>query len=411
MSKRLVLTLALVVAASLVLAEVLLRPASGDRLHLLVILAIPAVVAVAATPMLSRWVSRRASVAGAVLAVALCSLTLGAATSSAASNAMFVSSHDFRLFVVVLLLSSGIALVVGSQLSRPLARDIQRLEHVAERVAAGDLTVRSGIDRHDEVGATARAVDAMVLTLADMERERAMLTEARRHLFTSIGHDLRTPLSAMRAAVESLEDGVAPDPQRYFGIISAQLTTVDTLLDQLIEFARLESGHASTVRERLSVAELADESAEALAPLAGRRGIRIMVDADGSGMVLGNAVELGRVLRNLVDNAIRHSPDDGTVHVAVEDRPTGVTTRVMDTGEGFPADFRAHAFEPFTRADPSRNARTGNTGLGLAICQAIVAVHQGRIWLGDGPGGDVRFTLPPLATPPSQTPPIQNEAP
>jgi len=268
MSKRLVLTLALVVAASLVLAEVLLRPASGDRLHLLVILAIPAVVAVAATPMLSRWVSRRASVAGAVLAVALCSLTLGAATSSAASNAMFVSSHDFRLFVVVLLLSSGIALVVGSQLSRPLARDIQRLEHVAERVAAGDLTVRSGIDRHDEVGATARAVDAMVLTLADMERERAMLTEARRHLFTSIGHDLRTPLSAMRAAVESLEDGVAPDPQRYFGIISAQLTTVDTLLDQLIEFARLESGHASTVRERLSVAELADESAEALAPLA-----------------------------------------------------------------------------------------------------------------------------------------------
>jgi two-component system sensor histidine kinase BaeS len=394
MSRRLVMSLALWVLVAVVLAELLLSPASGDRWQLLLVLTGPAVVALLLTPFVSRWVSTRASVAGAALAVALCSLALGAATSSAASNAMFVSSHDYRLFIVVLLLSSGIAVAVGTQLTRPLARDIGRLESVAEQVAAGDLSVRTGISRHDEVGATARAIDTMVGTLAVAEADRARLTEARRHLFTSIGHDLRTPLAAMRVAVESLEDGVAPDPQRSLGVIAAQLATLDSLLDQLFEFARLESGQVGTVRERLSLAELADECADTLGPLAARRGIHVRVDSSGPAMVVAHPVELPRVLRNLVDNAVRHAPDGSTVVIAVRSERNRVELRVDDDGPGFPDEFRDRAFEPFTRADPSRNARTGNTGLGLAICKAIVDAHHGRIWIGPGPGGHVHCSLP-----------------
>ncbi|MCU1361810.1 MAG: putative two-component histidine kinase [Ilumatobacteraceae bacterium] len=398
MTRRLIIGLGLLVAVAIVLAELLLRPAADDRWHLWLIIAGPAFVAAAITPLLARWVSSRASVAGVALTVALCSLALGAVSSSAASNAMFVSSHDYRLFLVVLLMSSGIALIVGSQLSRPLARDLSRLGQVAVTVTDGDLTVRTGISRADEVGTTALAIDTMVQALADAAAERTRLATARQHMLASIGHDLRTPLSAMRAAVESLEDGVASDPSQTLAGIGKQLIGMDAMLDQLIEFSRLESGHVTSTVERVSLAELADECVEALTPLASARRVRLALAIDGPAMVTGSPLELSRVLRNLVDNAVRHSPDDGDVTIAVGGDASEVRLSVLDAGQGFPADFRDRAFEPFHRADPSRNARTGNAGLGLAICRAIVESHGGTISLGNGPSGLVNVVLP--ASPP-----------
>ncbi|MGD9999036.1 MAG: sensor histidine kinase [Ilumatobacteraceae bacterium] len=403
MSRRLVLGLVALVVVASIIAELLLQPAASDRWELFAIIAAPALIALVATPLLARWVSGRASVAGVALTVALCSLALGAVSSSAASNAMFVSSHDYRLFLVVLLMSSGIALIVGSQLTRPLARDVRRLGQVADAVASGDLTVRTGIARADEVGATAAAIDTMIDALARADDERTRQATARQHLFTSIGHDLRTPLAAMRAAVESIEDGVATDPTHTLAVMSAQLRAMDAMLDQLIEFSRLESGHVAEARERVSVTELADECVEALSPLAAPRHIRLVLDAAGPAMVTGSPLELSRVVRNLVDNAIRHSPDHGDVTIRVADDQTSVWLTVVDQGPGFPADFRDRAFEPFHRADPSRNARTGNTGLGLAISRAIVTAHGGTISLGDGPGGSVHVVLP--ASPARSTPP------
>ncbi|CAN0434261.1 unnamed protein product, partial [Phaeothamnion confervicola] len=261
------------------LAEVLLDPPSGDeRLHLSVILAGPVVVTAVLVPLLRRWVSGRASVAGAALAVGLCSLALGAVSTSAASNAMFLSSHDYRLFLVVLLLSCGIALVVGAQLTHPLARDIERLGQVAALVGAGDRSVRSGIDRRDEVGAAARAIDSMVQSLADADEARTRATAARQQMFASIGHDLRTPLAAMRAAVESLQDGIAPDPDRYLAVVAAQVGTMESLLDQFVQYARIESGDAGA-RATASITEIAHEAVEALQPLAHRRHVQLCLDA------------------------------------------------------------------------------------------------------------------------------------
>lgn len=406
MNWRMLLWLAVLVVGAAVLAEVLLSPPSADeRWHLLAILAAPAVVAAALVPVLRRWVAGRASVAGAALVVGLCSLALGAITTSAASNAMFLSSHDYRLFLVVLVLSCGIALVVGTQLTRPLARDIARLGHVAEQVAAGDLTARTGIERKDEVGRTAAAVDAMVHSLHDAALERERLAAARQMLFTSIGHDLRTPLAAMRAAVESLQDGIAPDPVRYLGVVGNELDNVEALLDQLVEFARIESGQRVHTSEVVSVSEIAHEAIEALTPVADRRGVRLTLRTDHPAHVSANQLDVSRALRNLLENAIRHSPADGTVTVSIDhgmpidhstsvDGRRGVTVQVVDQGDGFPTDFREHAFDPFTRADPARATRTGHAGLGLAITRALVQQHGGRAWLGDGPGGDVRIWFP-----------------
>ena len=400
MSTRLVIWLAALVVAAGLLAELLLEPPSGDeRLHLLLILAAPAVVTAALVPLLRRWVSRRASVAGAALMVGVCSLAIGAATTSAASNAMFLSDHDFRLFLVVLLLSCGLALLVGVQLSAPMARDIARLGDVAEAVAAGDLSVRTAITRRDEVGRTAAALDSMVAALRAAAEERARLADARQMLFTSVGHDLRTPLAAMRAAVESLQDGVATDPDRYLGVIGSELHNVEALLDQLKAFARIESGAPLGPQEMVAVAEVADEAVEALGPLAERRGVKLALVADGPGTVRATVLDVSRCLRNLVENAITHSPHGGSVRVEVGPAADaagepGVEVRVLDQGPGFPAEFRDRAFEPFTRADPARTTRTGHAGLGLAITRALAQQHGGRAWLGAGPGGDVRLWFP-----------------
>ena len=395
MNARFLWWLAALVAGAALLAEVLLRPPSTDeRLHLLVILAAPAVVTAALVPVLRRWVSRRASVAGAALLVGLCSLALGAATTSAASNAMFLSNHDFRLFLVVLLLSCGIALAVGVQLSAPLARDIARLGQVAEAVAAGDLDVRTEIHRKDEVGRAAAAVDEMVQSLRAAAEERQRLAQARQLLFTSVGHDLRTPLAAMRAALESVQDGVARDPDRYLQIVGSELHNVEALLDQMTAFARIESGAPLGQRELVAMAEVAHEAVEALGPLAERRDVQLAVEAADAGTVRAPPLDLARCLRNLVENAIAHSPAGGKVTVTVMAAADGVEARVRDDGPGFPADFREHAFEPFTRADPARTTRTGHAGLGLAITRALTLQHDGRVWLGPGPGGDVRIWFP-----------------
>ena len=387
--------IALVVSV-LGLAQLLLRPDSEDQLQLIVVFGTPAAIAIVLVPVFKRWVTTRASVAGAGLFVAFSSLALGAITTSAASNAMFLSSHDFRLFLVVLSLSCGISMVVGAQLSRPLARDIAQLGTVAERVTRGDLDVRTEISRRDEVGRAAVAIDMMIESLSAARVQRERDANARQNLFRSIGHDLRTPLSAMRAAVESLQDGVAPDPARYYEILGAQVDGIEALLDQLVEFARIESGHQPADRVRVSLAELAGEAADALSPLAHRLGATIEVTASSSADVLASPVEVSRVMRNLLENAVRHSPIGGGVRVVVsEDTGThGVLATVVDDGDGFPADFREHAFEPFTRADPARTNRSGHSGLGLAITRGLVESHGGRIWLGDGPGGDVRVWLP-----------------
>ncbi len=402
MSRRLVLGLMLLVVTAIGLAELLLDPPADDRLHLWTIIAAPAVVAAAVTPLLGRWVSRRPSVAGVALTVGLCSLLLGTVSSSAASNAMFVSGHDYRLFLVVLLMSSGIALVVGGQLTRPLARDVHRLGQVAVSVAEGDLSVRTGVERADEVGTTAAAIDQMIASLGAAETERRQMATDRQQLFASLGHDLRTPLAAMRAAVESLEDGVAVDPGRTLAVVHGHLRSMEALLEQLIELSRLGSGQLAAAVERLSLTELADECIEALAPLANTRDVHLELRADDPAMLTGSPFELSRLMRNLVDNAVRYSPDGAsvTIEVGVSPADEAVTLVVRDDGPGFPEWFRDQAFEPFTRADEARatNGR-GNAGLGLAICRAVVDAHGGTIGLGEGPHGCVAVTLPTVFDP------------
>lgn len=335
-----------------------------------------------------------------VLAIAIAALAVGAIAAIALGRLMVLEAGEARSALGVLAVTAIVAIVLTVIASAPLGRDAARLEDAVRRLEAGDRTARTGVDRRDELGHVARALDELTERLDALERERAAIEDERRRTFASVGHDLRTPLSALRAAVEALADGVAPDPERYVRSMARDVEALGSLIDDVFLLATIESGRLDLVREPVDLGELADEAVEALTPAANAKAVTLGLRAPGSVRVDGNARAISRVLRNLVDNAIRHSPEGGSVEVVVEATPTP-TVRVIDGGSGFSPEFARRAFEPFARADASRARATGGAGLGLVIARGLVEAHGGRIWIEppapDAGGGRVAFAIPALA--------------
>lgn len=315
-----------------------------------------------------------------VLAVAVVMIVI-------AAQQMFISDQDLGTLLWIMVPAAVAAALAAWLLSAPIARDAERLSAAARQVAAGELGVRTGVIRHDELGDAAREFDRMAERLAAVEKERSLL-------LSSVSHDLRTPLAALRATVEAIRDGVADDPDAYLKRMEHQVEALAALVDDLRLHTGLASGTIEMRRTRLDLAELVDEAVESMLPLAQRAGIGLKLEADQRVMVEGEPAQLARVLRNLIDNAIRHSPDGEQVLVRVGRSGDAALVSVVDLGPGFADHVRHVAFEAFTRGDAARDVRTGTAGLGLSIARAIVLAHGGRIGLGDGPGGHVRFSIP-----------------
>jgi len=316
----------------------------------------------------------------AVLGVAIVMIAVAAQT-------MFISAHDQQFLMWALIPAVMGAAIVAMLLARPVARDAKRICSAAMRVADGDLSARTGVQRNDELGEAAEMFDVMVDRLDTVEKERSLM-------LSSISHDLRTPLAALRAAVEAIRDGVAPDPDMYLIGMERQVRALSSLVDDLQLHSRIVSGTFELNRTRLDLTELADEAMETLRPLAEQRQVKLLLEADERVMLDADGSQLARVVRNLLDNAIRHAPTGSVVLVQISRANGSGVLRVIDEGTGFPAEFRDRAFEPFTRVDEARDLRTGTAGLGLSIARGIVTAHAGTVGVVDGPGGIVEIRLP-----------------
>jgi signal transduction histidine kinase len=277
--------------------------------------------------------------------------------------------------------------------SGDLTRDLEATAAAARRVQAGDLSARTGVVRADEVGTVAETFDRMAADLEQRDAERRSHEAARRQFLAAIGHDLRTPLASLRAAIEALEDGLAPDPDRYLHSMDRDVAVLSSLVDDLFLLSRLEEGSVEMERGPIDITELADEAIEMLTPVAVSAEVQLELVAGQRVVAMGGSEAVSRVLRNLLDNAIRFAPSGSAVTVEVlgED---GAEVRVVDDGPGFDPAFVGEAFERFSRGDPSRERSTGGSGLGLAIARGFVEALDGSIWAEPGPGGCVGFRLP-----------------
>jgi signal transduction histidine kinase len=279
------------------------------------------------------------------------------------------------------------------RIGRRALRDVDALRATLTAVGEGERDVRTGVTGSDEIARLAADIDAMVARLDQEER-------ARRTLFAAVSHDLRTPITALQLLANAIDDGVVDDAEtrrEYAARMGTHVRALGALIDDLFELTRLESGELTCTLEQVRLDELVHEMVDAMRPAADAGSVAVSARVNCKRTAArANPEQLQRVLFNLIQNAIRHTPPDGTVTVSAEAVEDGIEIEVADTGDGIGAEHRERIFDPFYRADPSR--RDAGAGLGLAISRAIIEAHGGQIWLEDASVGTrVRLRLPAAA--------------
>jgi signal transduction histidine kinase len=235
----------------------------------------------------------------------------------------------------------------------------------------------------------------MIEQLREEERRRDAADSARRNLVAAISHDLRTPMAALRLMVEAIEDDLVDEDtlRRYLRRMRTHVAALGSMVDDLFELSRLEAGDLQWSIGRVELAGLVDETVAAMQVEAEAKGVSVAAEPLPPLQARADPEKLQRVLFNLIRNAIRHTPADGSVTVRAETTGDWVEIEVADTGEGIPPRDRERIFDPFVRGEEARSQ--GGAGLGLAISRAIVEAHQGRIWLDDSEVGTrIRFVIP-----------------
>lgn len=377
------------VAVALLVTEAAMQPQASDRASLLAVFVGGGVATWLVGWWLVRAVGRSVSLAWTLRVIGVAAVVVASGLVALAATTMFLSSHDLRLVLIALLLGASLAIALTSTTVRSLTADLRRLVDTARTIGAGGFDVAPEVHRRDEVGALADAIAAMGRQLDEAARRRDRDDQARRRFLVAVSHDLRTPLTSIRAAVEAVQDGIADDPDRYLTAVADQLDVLSALVDDLLVLARIDSG---VLRLRLSptdVGELVEGVVEALRPVAARREVAVAAAVDRAHRAEVDPSAVSRVLRNLVDNAVRHAPRGGHVEVVVGRDDGAVTVDVRDDGPGFtPQQATSMGIEVVDKPGG------GGTGLGLAIAGGIVRAHGGRLELEAGPGGRCRVVLP-----------------
>lgn len=328
------------------------------------------------------------------------------------SMPMFISTHDAQFLLVLLVFSGIISLGFGYLISRAITRGLSELTIGAEKIAQGNFSARVNVKSGDEVERLGSAFNDMAEKLEQAAAKQKELEQARRDVVAAVSHDLRTPLASLRAMIEAINDGVVTDDatkERYLKSAQLQAENLSLLVDDLFELSQLDAGVMQWSVEPSSLRDLISDTLETMHVQAAEKNIKLSGWVDPSvDPVLMNSHEMQRVLYNLIQNAIRHTPADGTVFVEARQRDSGgeVQVDVIDTGEGIAEQDVPRIFDQFYRGEKSRARESfgygsgGGAGLGLAIAQRIVLAHHGKIWVESkrGAGSRFSFTLPRVAS-------------
>ncbi len=378
--------------ATLILAAALGMP--GEDLGSLAVSLAPAlilsVIAATVAAKLLEGSSIRRRTLGAVAVASL----VGLGNLLILGALMYLDSDAAGHLAVLLLYSAAAGAGAALALTRSTTLAVNELSATARRLGDGDLDARIGpIVAEPELTELARTLDDMAVRLqASIERERDL--EAHRlDMITAASHDLRTPLASLRAMIEAIEDGIVPEGlerDRYMAEMGKSVDSLTNLTDDLFELVKLEAGAIEADAEQ---ARLGDAAAAALALVEGaalEKGIKVRAE-------LGDAAEslcsprIARVVQNLVQNAIRHTPPGGMVAIRAQRTTGGISLVVEDDGEGIPPEIIDKVFEPFWRGDSARSSK--GSGLGLTLVKRIVEGLGGEISVSSPPRGGARFAV------------------
>jgi signal transduction histidine kinase len=295
-----------------------------------------------------------------------------------------------RFFIWGGLIAVAIALVITFFLSRRILAPVRALTSAARQLGRGDFSQRVQVKDRSELGELADTFNSMASDLEQAE-------QLQRNMVADVAHELRTPLSNLRGYLEAVRDGVIKPDADTIRSLDEEAALLSRLVDDLQELSLAEAGELKLVCQAEDIGELIKQTVAGLQVQATTKGLSVSVDLpDTLPAVNIDSHRISQVLRNLLENALAHTAEGGTISVTARQQERWVEVSVIDTGEGIPAEDLPNIFERFYRVDKSRARATGGSGLGLTIARRLVEAHGGTITAESelGKGSRFSFTVP-----------------
>ncbi|MEQ6899528.1 HAMP domain-containing sensor histidine kinase [Nocardioides sp. YIM 152588] len=346
--------------------------------------------------LLASWLLRDRSLRWQLAVIALVAVAAPYAGLVAVTQRMFISGHDLTVAMYVGSAAAVVSLLAVLALGSFVARWVGAVRTNVRRLGDvdGEIDPPRGPSEFREL--TEALAETQGELAASRERERR-LDQSRRELVSWVSHDLRTPLAGLRAMTEALEDGLAVDPDRYLAQIRRDVDRMTLMVDDLFELSKIHAGVGQPVLESVLLRDLVSEAIASADPVARTRNVRLGGHVADGIKVTADAAALSRAISNLVMNAIRHTPDDGTVRVVAEPLPGAVELSVTDECGGIPVADMERVFEVGWQGSAARTPgepSVGRAGLGLAIVRGIVEAHRGAVTVENlDPGTGCRFRI------------------
>ena len=348
---------------------------------------------------------RRRSTVLSLTVVALVSVGAVLAGALGTAQAMFLSAHDLRVLLIVVAVAGTVGIGTAVMLGRAVVSGSRSLGVAASGIGDGGYRGARGTLPAELAVLDRQLCETSARLDASRTRERA-LEASRRELVAWVSHDLRTPLAGIRAMAEALEDGVVDDDetvQRYHAGLRREADRLAGMVDDLFELSRINASALHLTLQEVSLADVVSDAIASASPVAAAKGVRLVGGAAGGlPLVEGSLPELGRVIRNLLSNAIRHTPTDGVISVHAGSDGTDAWVEVTDACGGIPEDDLSRVFDVAFRGTAARTpGDDGGAGLGLAIARGLVEAHRGQISISNhGPGCRAVVRLPAVSLPP-----------
>jgi len=346
------------------------------------------------------WIRARAGSLRRQFALVLAIVVAPVLVALVVGDALMVVSGRGVLLVVGIVAAAGLVAAIAARLVvGGIMSDVQAIRTGLMAVGRGRRDVKIETTAHDELAELAAAANVMISQLRDEETRRDQSDAARRNLIAAVSHDLRTPITSLRLLADAIGDDIVEDAETrrtYLRRMSIHIDALSALIDDLFELSRLEAGDINWSLEQVPLHELVSETVEAMRQQAEAKGVAVLAEVPETLCpARANPEKLQRVLFNLIQNGIRHTPADGSVVVRAEPAASGIEFEVADTGDGIAPEERERVFTAFYRGGTDAARTSPGAGLGLAVSRAIVEAHGGRIWLADAVvGTSVRFSLP-----------------